>query len=368
MFTGRLPHELTGGWMTPIDGTHPMVAEALSSAGYLTAGFIANTTYCPAEFGLARGFIHYEDHPQSIAHALLTTSFGGVVSRNLSLPQTHRIGLKTAEHVNADFLRWVDKRDTSRPFFAFLNFYDVHAPYVAPEDFRSRFRSPAPRGDIWSRKLDQWKADEVPELQDAYDASVAYLDHQLGLLLEDLKNRQLLRNTIVIITADHGEQFGEHGLLEHANSLYLPLLHVPLVVVFPPKVPAGARIETFVSLRDLASTILALTGQEKAQTFPGTSLVRYLSGADSVIAGAPSPFLAEVDPAYDAYPDSYPARKGPMKSVFFGTRHYIRNDGDKREELYDLSSDFREQRDLSATEPIQMREFRAMLEKAIGGR
>ena len=71
---------------------------------------------------------------------------------------------------------------------------------------------------------------------------------------------------------------------------------------------------------------------------------------------------------HDAYPDSYPARKGPMKSVFFGTRHYIRNDGDKREELYDLSSDFREQRDLSATEPIQMREFRAMLEKAIGGR
>jgi arylsulfatase A-like enzyme len=62
MFTGRLPHELSGGWMTPIDGTYPTLAEALSSVGYLTAGFIANTTYCPAEFGLARGFSHYEDH------------------------------------------------------------------------------------------------------------------------------------------------------------------------------------------------------------------------------------------------------------------------------------------------------------------
>ncbi len=367
MFTGRLPHELSGGWMTPIDGTHPMLAEALSSMGYLTAGFIANTTYCPAEFGLARGFSHYEDHLQSISRALMTTSFGAVVSKSLSLQQTHRFGLKSAERVDSDFLRWIDRRDTSRPFFAFLNFYDAHAPYEAPAEFSSRFRSPAPRGDIWSRKLDQWAPAEIRELNDAYDASIAYLDHQLGLLFDELRGRQLLDNTVVIITADHGEQFGEHGLLEHANSLYLPLLHVPLVVVFPNKVPAGTRIETFVSLQDLASTVLTLTGQERAQNFPGTPLVRFWSGTDSASPEASPPFVAEVDTAYDAYPASYPARKGRMRSLFFGTRHYIANEGDKREELYDLSSDFPEQHDLSAIEPSQMRDFRAMLEKALSG-
>ena len=140
------------------------------------------------------------------------------------------------------------------------------------------------------------------------------------------------------------------------------------MVVFPPKVAAGARIEAFVSLRDLATTVLALTGQGKTHEFPGTSLVRYLSGGDSSIAGAPSPIVPEVDPAYDAYPDRYAARKGPMKSLFFGSLHFIRNENARREELYDLASDYKEQRDLSETAMAEMREFRAMLEKALSGR
>jgi hypothetical protein len=192
MFTGRLPHELTGGWVTPIDGTHRTLAEALTSAGYATAGFVANTTYCSAEFGLARGFSHYEDHRASIARSLLATSFGTAASKALSLSSRYRFWLKNAEHVNADFLHWVDARDESRPFFAFLNYYDAHAPYVAPPEYVRRFSDKAVRGDIWSRTLDEWRPEEIPGLQTAYDSTLAYLDEQVGRLFDALGQRDLL--------------------------------------------------------------------------------------------------------------------------------------------------------------------------------
>ncbi len=366
MFTGRLPHELTAEWMTPIDGTYPMLAEALSSSGYLTAGFIANIKYCPAEFGLARGFVHYEDHPRSLVNSLLGTSFGSTVSKTLSLENKYRFFLKNAERLNHDFLQWVDDRPAERPFFAFVNYYDAHAPYLSPPEFSKRFRATTPRGDIWTRELDEWGPGEIREFNDAYESAIAYLDDQLGRLFEALRQRGLLENTAVIITADHGEQFGEHGLLEHANSLYLPLLHVPLVVVYPGHVPAGRKVDTFVSLRDLASTVMSLTGQKGPVSFPGSSLTRHWSAGAVAVAGAEAPFAAEVDPAYPAYPNSYPARQGPMRSVFAGTWHYIWNQGSKREELYDLAGDFRQQNDRSATDQTTMQNLRAALQKLTG--
>jgi len=362
MFTGRMPHELTAEWKTPIDDTHPMLAEALSSSGYLTAGFIANIKYCPAEFGLARGFAHYEDHPRSLVGSLLSTSFGATVSKTISLEQKHRFWLKSAERLNSDFLRWVDGRPADRPFFAFLNYYDAHAPYLSPPEFGRRFSATPPRGDIWTRELDRWNAEDIREFNTAYDSAIAYLDSELGKLFEGLRQRNVLANTIVIVTADHGEQFGEHGLLEHANSLYLPLLHVPLVVVYPGHVPTGAKIETFVSLRDLASTVMTMTGQTASLSFPGQPLSRLWTTGATALAGAESPFTAEVDPAYPAYPDSYPARKGPVRSVFAGTWHYIRNEGSKREELYDLSSDYRQEHDRSS-DVARLPEFRGFLER-----
>jgi arylsulfatase A-like enzyme len=370
MFTGRWPHELTADWLTPIDGTHPTLAEALSSAGYRTAGFIANTTYCQAEYGLARGFSHYEDHPHSLMRALFTTAFGTAVNKSVSLSRlfglSGRVSLKSAARLNGDFLRWIDRRPADRPFFAFLNYYDAHAPYEAPPDVARRFGATPLRGDIWSRKLDQWAPDEVRELNDAYDAAIGYLDDQLGVLFTALRDRKLFEDTLVIITSDHGEQFGEHGLLEHANSLYLPLLHVPLVIVWPGHAPAAARVETFVTLRDLASTVMALTGQQHAMQFPGTPLGPLWAERAGTSVGAGAPFLAEVNQAYDAYPNSYPARKGRMMSLFFGTRHYIRNLGNNREELYDLATDPGEAVDLSAGQPQLLKESRTLIETVIG--
>jgi len=366
MFTGRLPHELSGAWITPIDATHPTLAEVLGGQGYVSAGFVANTTYCSAEFGLSRGFIHYEDHSTSLTKALAGTSFGSTFVHLLQLKKhfaTHdNFDLKSAEQVNGDFLGWLANYDEDRPFFVFLNYYDAHAPYFSPDEFARKFSATRTGADIWARRLDAWAPEEIPALNDAYDASIAYLDHHLGRLFDELERRGTLENTVIIVTSDHGEQFGEHGLLEHANSLYLPLLHVPLFIVYPPAVPAGRRTDAYVSLRDLPATVMDLTGQPDPVGFPGHSLAAHWPDSLASSPGAGAILLAEVQRAYDAYPDSYPARIGSMKSVIFNGMHYIKNYGDGREELYNLEQDFEEASDLVETERLLLEAYRRHLE------
>ncbi len=366
MFTGHLPHELSAAWLTPLDDTFPTLAERFDQIGYATAGFAANTTYCPQEFGLGRGFAHYEDHRNSLQRVLMGVPARETVWKALGVREPvnpdHKFGLKTAEEINANFLAWLAGKPADRPFFAFLNYYDSHGPYLSPPEFATKFSPKRPRGDIWSRKLDQWGPAEISELHDAYDGTVSYLDAQVGALIAELEARGGLKDTIVVVTSDHGEQFGEHGLLEHANSLYLPLLNVPLIIVAPTQVPAGRRVSAFVSLRDLPATLLGLSGAAGPSGFPGASLAQYWEAAGGP---DPQPLLSEVDQAYDAYPDSYPARKGPMKSVVYRDIHYIKNLGSGAEELYDLTTDPDERDNLAGTQVQRLDEFRAYLQRLL---
>ena len=183
---------------------------------------------------------------------------------------------------------------------------------------------------------------------DAYDGSIAYLDDQLGRLLERLEDRGTLENTIVIVTSDHGEEFGEHGTMFHGHSLYMPLLHVPLVISYPPRVPAR-RIYRPVSLRDIPATILDLLRSADKSRVPGGSLVPSWSDGDDT--GSGSAVLSEVK-RNPRTPRSFPVHKGDMQSLVYGNMHYIRN-GDGREELYDLASDPWEESDLAGSDRAQ---------------
>src|SRR5205085_8095982 len=118
---------------------------------------------------------------------------------------------------------------------------------------------------------------------------IASLDHHVGLLLDELERRGVLDNTLVIITSDHGEHFGEHNLLLHGNSLYRDLLHVPLVVIAPGRVPAGRRVKEFVSLRDLPATVLDLLRLEGRGWFPGRSLARFWHAGSGPAPAAEAP-------------------------------------------------------------------------------
>jgi arylsulfatase A-like enzyme len=166
---------------------------------------------------------------------------------------------------------------------------------------------------------------------------VTYVDDQLGRLLDALSARRLLDNTVVVVTSDLGEQFGEHGLFDHGNGLYRQVLHVPLVIVFPERVPPGVRISRPVSLVDLPATILEMTGVATAAgSFPGRSMAALWATTTERELPAP-PLLAEVKKGINL-PPWLPASKGTMQSVVIDGMHYIRN-GDGSEELYDFERD-----------------------------
>jgi arylsulfatase A-like enzyme len=222
----------------------PTLAEALRRAGYATASFSANLHLHPA-FGLDRGF--------GYRHSALAD----------------------ARRINELALEWIDARPTG-PFFSFLFFMDTHYPFThRPEYDRSSTLDAAlpPWGTMTSR-LGRARAgapDPAPVqlqlLEALYDENVRYIDELIGELLDELARRGLRENTLVVVTADHGEAFGEHGDLFHGWNLYDELLRVPLVVAHGPLDAAG-NLETPVSLTDLAASLLSLL-RVPAQGLPG---------------------------------------------------------------------------------------------------
>lgn len=351
LFTGRFPHDLTADWSQGLDATHPTLAEVLRNRGYQTGGFIANTRYLSRLGGLGRGFIRYEDHPLTLGAAVASTMAGAmhvneraIVGRVLGVRDV--VARVRAPDVTRRLLRWLDGIDPERPFFATLNYMDGHAPFRAPPPFAGRFpvRGAGTAGDSERAR---------------YNDAIAYLDGQIRALLDSLERRGRLRNTILVITSDHGEELGEHGgVIGHAKSLYWPALHVPLLISFPGAVPPGVRVATAVSLREVAATILDLAGVERAP-LPGRSLARFWLAGDSA-AAAQDTVLSELTAGRDP-PWRTPVAKGDMKSVVIGTRHYIRN-GDGREELFDIAADPWETRDLIATtDSVALAPFRAIV-------
>jgi arylsulfatase A-like enzyme len=315
LFTGRFPHELSVDWEAPLDGKFPTLAEVLRTHGYRTAGFVANVYYAARQSGLARGFDVWQDYRVSPTEILLST---GVVQRLLTgraRGTRWRHDLKRASEVTSAFERWLSRKGNQRPFFAFLNYIDAHDSYFAPADFVRRF-------------ADSGKKEE------RYDAAIAYLDAELARLLVALEARGLSDNTIVAVTSDHGEHFGDHRLRYHGNSLYRQAIQVPLVVVASGRIPAGLRVPVPVSLRNLPATLLDLAGI-LGQPLPGESHRRFWS--DSVRRTQDEPVLAELTPAPGG-PRNHRNAGGEIRSLVEGPFHYILAPNGSAE-LFDLGSD-----------------------------
>jgi arylsulfatase A-like enzyme len=192
-------------------------------------------------------------------------------------------------------------------------------------------------------------AAELGEEVDAYDGAITYLDGQVDSLLKALGARGALENTIVVVTADHGELFGEHGLIGHGNNLYLPVLHVPLLLIAPGRAPANAQIASVASLRDLPATLLQLAGVANPG-IPGHSLTGLwstgaVSASDTLFAAVDYNWLIPL------FPPS-PVLRGPMRTVVLDSLQYIRN-GDGLEELYHLGRDSWEVQNLVAAPEYQ---------------
>lgn len=378
LFTGRWPHQLSIGWSQALDRTYPTLAEFLGARGYRTAGFVANTTYCSYETGLDRGFDHYEDYDVSPQAILLCSA---LVQRTLNFARSHAVpGLdgvtrtsvhrKSAARINADFLDWVSagsgsqpagqpEPDRAPPFFAFLNYYDAHHPYLSPDEAdppsppagacRPRSRADyALLRDWWDRDKQRLSPAEVGLVRDSYDRCVTYLDDQLGRLFDELARRRILDDTVVIVTADHGEHLGEQQLYGHGCSLYRSELHVPLLVLAPGTAPRGEAVAEPVSLRDIPATVVDLLGLSTGSPFPGRSLARAWADPDSTDPAGWLLSEVALPPEADPNGGRSPVCRGPMVSLVSGGWHYIRN-GDGREELYDFQADPDEALDLAGT-------------------
>jgi arylsulfatase A-like enzyme len=410
-FTGRWPHELSAGWFTRLDATHPTLAEYLGSRGYATAGFVANLPYVGADTGLERGFTRYQDY---IFPGLCAFKPAALVGRPVEgLKAIHRffwehLGVeiltewlqlfyagnrKPATAINHEFLNWLSsRRQPERPFFAFLNFIDAHYPYTLPDSSITRFGG-KPRNEHERDLLDNWQAwdklrlsdRDVTLARDAYDDCLADLDEQLGCLIDRLERRGFLERTWLIVTSDHGESFGvPHNDFGHGTSLYQPQLRVPLIIV-PPAVdgrggrsPAPRVVSETVSLRDLPATIVDLLDLEAGAPFLGTSLARLWGGADpgdpaAAPASRPSPALSEVVPTNTLISPSEALLRdrSVWTSLAVGDSVYIRAyyRGDIYEELFDLRADPRESLNLAedaAQRPLLER-MRATLDQLTSG-
>jgi len=349
MFTGRWPHELSADLKVPLDASFPTLAEVLSARGYFTAGFVANLGYSSYETGIDRGFVHYEDYEVSLGQIASSSTFVRTIANNFRLRRLiqndEHLNRKRADQVNHDVFHWLSQA-RNRPFFVFVNYFDAHEPYLPPPPFDRNFGPGRNRGKhsplhhwLWNPAVNHQNMNEgnVQEEVDAYDGAIAYLDHQLGVLFAKLKQWGLLENTLIIITADHGEEFGEHGLYDHGYSLYLPSLHVPLLISFPGHVPQGKRVQTPVSLRDLPATIIDLLHFEGESPFPGKSLARHWEPRLEEDNLHNESLLSETN-YMPGHPAWFPTSKGNMKSILYEGMHYIRN-GDGREELYKFRKD-----------------------------
>lgn len=335
MFTGQYATAQSGDRMSPMDGTHRTLAEELRSQGYATGAFVANLTYTYYSTGLHRGFTRYEDRKRTFGqvslHTTLTQStaiqaayrritrdrwYGAAVRALLSFdwrPEYDRFltqAYKSGAEVTRDFLSWEAR--TERPFFAFLNYFEAHSPHNAPD--RGRFGG--------------------AKLIDQYDGALFSLDRELARLVKELERRGELARTIIVVTSDHGEQFDDHGLKGHANSLYLELLHVPLVIYAPQHSAIGQRDLRVVSLRDLPRTILGVAGIANS-TIPGAMLVQSEStGPDTA---KPSPAIAEVSKGINDNPRN-PTYHGDLTAVVDDSLHVIR-DGQGKHHVYAYQRD-----------------------------
>jgi arylsulfatase A-like enzyme len=346
IFTGQYAGTLSTSFRDPLDAHDPTLAEHFRDAGYETAGFTGNLHYTAWDSGLDRGFIRYEDFRRTPMQILRSGWIGqssfmlrllrarapwqfAELLRDPQLLVKPKPGgdFRDAEAMADAVLDWQAKRD-KRPFFTFVNFFDAHEDYRPPSELRTRFAA-------------------KPTERDLYDAEVFFIDQQLGRMLKELERRGALRNTLVVIAADHGEHFGEHRLTGHGNSLYEQLIAVPLIIRFDGRIPPAGRTPDVVSLRDLAATIVDVAGVKPGTPMPGRSLASFWSSDSKAPTqhSAPISELTQLDQPRSA--DGL--MRAQMMSLIDRDRHFIRRNKLGFEELYDIRNDRDETRNLLKT-------------------
>jgi arylsulfatase A-like enzyme len=258
LFASIPPAEAAGRLRPSENAVEYALAELFSSAGYDTAAFQANHSL-GRSLGYDRGFDTYE------------------VFRKPGPAWANTVDAATLHRSVVEWLR----RPRERPFFLLVQSMDTHAFYAPPEPFRGKFSQsaapPPPKLAYAPNGLEQAELEFLAKAAASvkphhYDDAVAYLDHELGTLLDRLAELGLRDSTVVVLTSDHGESLGDGGRFLHGMSLNEELVRIPLMISLP-GVP-GSRSSAVVSLMDLGPTLLDLAGIPIPAQFRGLSLLR----------------------------------------------------------------------------------------------
>ena len=288
--------------------------------------------------------MHFEDYFNSIPDMFARTLAGkeffrlygkfakGELSNRIAIYGAHTGLRKQPSDVNEELLNWIDKGTKTRPFFAFLNYYSVHEPYGRPDMLQTQSKGTM--------------ADTA-----RYDEGVEYTDYYIGALMQELGQRGLDKNTLVVVTADHGESLTEHDFQGHGRVLYWEQIHVPLIFWYPDHLPAGKRVDRPVSNVAMAATIMDLIGMNGGE-FPGPPLELALQAERQVQWPEPISELAEDTRIFkdDTILDKRlaTAQTGSMKSLVTPEWHLIVHNM-LGEQLFDWRHDPTESKNLIAT-------------------
>ena len=330
------------------------LAEYLAARGYQTAG-VASSFVLARKFGFGQGFAFYDD---AFDPAEATTELDEWEGHAVDEAFDRR-----GDHTTRRAKDWlVNQRDPERPFFLFVHYFDPHSPYQAPE----------PAGGRFAAALEN--PHELESLVAAYDGEILFVDAAIGGLLDALDELDLTANTLVIVSADHGEGLMQRGYVLHGISVHEEEVRVPLLMRWPAGLRGGRAIEEPVELRDVMPTLAELLGFEPAEdAFGGQSLAGALRGSGSLPPQRPiylqrrhfrpgklRPDFIEKLPDGRAVP--FVSVEGEQFALRQGRWKLILAPDEAAPKLYDLRSDPEERIDLAVAELQHSVRLRKQLE------
>lgn len=278
IFTSLPPslHNATSSQNKVVPGLTTL-AQELKKLGYQTAGVVSNPS-AGAAFGFNKGFDFYDDYTVMLSGDLN-------LFNEHPTPQSFRT-IRTSATVNRVALNWLEKiRKPDQPFFLFLLYVDPHADYIPPAPYDTMFDpgyKGTARGNMYDDPKRQFSAEDKEHIKALYDGEIRYTDEHVGKILKTFDDLGLAKETIVVATADHGEELWDHGGIVHGHSLYDELIRVPFIIRWPGILPAGRIIPNQVSNISIMPTLLDMLAAKIPPECQGPSLFGILSAKSTL--------------------------------------------------------------------------------------
>jgi arylsulfatase len=344
------------------------LATRLREAGYRTVSFNTNP-WLRRSFGFDDGFDEYYDQSRlSLRRDLAGVRLKNLVLRGLDRVRDDPERLPRAAAVTARAERWL-RRNGSEPFFLYLHYMDVHAPYLPVRPFRGAFCT-GHRFDVPDHELEhlfrlgktKGEAEVLEHILERYDEDILATDSSIGRLVETLEALGLRERTHLVLTSDHGEEFYDHGGTRHSRTLYEEVVRVPLIVVpAGPRTAEGRVVESRVSTLDILPAILEMIGLSVPEGIAGVSLPRLAPSADAVRAvsqGRGDPEGSGGATLPRPIGSQLYRREWSWTALYIGTDKIIRGrppagdpSADTEVELYRLDTDPAERSNLASEDP-----------------